>query len=151
MLNDKQKRLIARAMKVLEEQYSYSVNGVAFESPEQTAEYFKLKLSGEESEQFAIAFLDNRHRLISCDVMFSGTIDAASVYPREVVRRALEHNAAAVIFSHNHPSGIAEPSIADLRITEKLRDALALIGTRTLDHIIVGGTEHVSLAERGLI
>jgi len=83
--------------------------------------------------------------------MFNGTIDAASVYPREVVKRALEHNAAAVILAHNHPSGIAEPSQSDERITEKLKQALALIDVRILDHFIIGNGETVSLAERGLM
>ena len=95
-------------------------------------------------------FLDNRHRVISFDRMFNGTIDGASVYPREVVRAAINHNAAAVIFAHNHPSGVAEPSRADEQITRRLKDALALIDVRVLDHMIVGD-EVVSFAERGLI
>jgi DNA repair protein RadC len=96
-------------------------------------------------------FLDNRHRVISFDQMFTGTIDGASVHPREVVKRALQHNAAAVILTHNHPSGIAEPSRADISLTRRLTDSLALIDVRVLDHIVVGGVETVSFAERGLI
>jgi DNA repair protein RadC len=103
-----------------------------------------------EHEVFAAAFLDSRHRAISIQILFTGTLDGASVYPREVVKAALANNAAAVIFAHNHPSGVAEPSQADIRITRRLRDALELVDIRVLDHIVVGGTECVSLAERGL-
>ncbi|MCB1622734.1 MAG: DNA repair protein RadC [Thiothrix sp.] len=102
------------------------------------------------AEVFACVFLDNRHRVIRYEELFHGTIDAASVYPREVVRQALRHNAAAVIFAHNHPSGIAEPSQADERITRRLTDALALIDVRVLDHFIIGD-QVVSFAERGLL
>ena len=102
-------------------------------------------------EVFACLFLDNRHRLMAFEELFRGTIDGASVHPREVVRRALAHNAAALILAHNHPSGIAEPSAADTRITERLRQALSLIDVRVLDHLIVGDAEVTSLAERGLI
>ena len=96
-------------------------------------------------------FLDNRHRLISADEMFQGTIDGASVHPREVVKRALSLNAAAVILAHNHPSGVADPSQADELITHRLRDALAIVDIRCLDHLIVGGASVTSLAERGVI
>ncbi len=102
-------------------------------------------------EVFACLWLDNRHRMISLDELFRGTINGASVHPREVLRMALRRNAAAVILAHNHPSGIAEPSAADCRITETLRDALGLIDTRVLDHIVVGDGETVSFAERGLL
>jgi len=95
--------------------------------------------------------LDTRHRLIACEELFQGTIDGASVYPREVVKRALHHNAAAVIFAHNHPSGVAEPSDDDARITRRLRDALALLDIRVLDHLVVGAGEVISLAQRGLM
>jgi DNA repair protein RadC len=120
-------------------------------SPEATRDYLKLKLYGLPYEVFACLFLDNRHRLIRYEELFQGTIDGASVHPREVVRRAMETNAAAVIFAHNHPSGVAEPSQADLRITQRLKDALALIEVRVLDHLIVGEGRGTSLAERGLI
>ncbi|WP_419606150.1 JAB domain-containing protein, partial [Thiolapillus sp.] len=103
------------------------------------------------AEVFACLFLDNRHRIIAFEELFQGTIDGASVYPREVVRRCLHHNAAAVIFSHNHPSGVAEPSHADEQITLRLREALALIDIRVLDHVIVGSDSSTSLAERGLL
>lgn len=96
-------------------------------------------------------FLDNKHRLISLEKVFYGTIDSATVHPREVVKLALEKNAAAVIFAHNHPSGVAEPSRADEMLTKRLKEALALVDIRVLDHIVVAGTEAVSLAERGLV
>jgi DNA repair protein RadC len=120
-------------------------------SPEATRDYLKLKLRGLPYEAFLCLFLDNRHRVIRIEELFRGTIDGASVHPREVVRKVIETNAAAVIFAHNHPSGVAEPSQADLRITERLRDALALIEVRVLDHLIIGDGRGTSLAERGLI
>ena len=100
---------------------------------------------------FCCLYLDNRHHLIVCEELFRGTIDGAAVHPREVLRQALAHNAAAVILAHNHPSGIAEPSRADEIITRRLRDALALVDIRVLDHIIVAGPHTISLAERGIL
>lgn len=125
--------------------------GDALTSPQQTRQYLTARLRHYLHEVFGCLFLDNRHRVISFDEMFHGTIDGASVYPREVVRRALGHNAAAVIFAHNHPSGIAEPSQADLAITKRLQQALALIDVRVLDHFVVGDGEVISFAERGLM
>jgi len=113
--------------------------------------YFQLRLGNEEREVFCVMFLDNQHKLIHTEDMFRGTIDGASVYPREVVKAALRCNAAAVIFSHNHPSGVAEPSHADRTITDRLVEALKLVDIRVLDHIVVSATETVSFAERGLI
>ena len=127
------------------------LRGQAINSPQRTVDYLAAQLRDYPYEVFSAPFLDNRHRVISYEELFRGTIDGASVHPREVVRRALAHNAAAVIFSHNHPSGIAEPSQADRRITERLRDALALIDVRVLDHIVIGDGEHCSLAQRGLL
>ncbi len=124
--------------------------GDALCSPQATRDFLLMELKQEKAEVFAVLFLDNRNRVISFDRMFNGTIDGASVYPREVVRRALEHNAAAVMFAHNHPSGVAEPSHADEVITKRLKDALALVDIKTLDHMIVGD-EIVSFAERGLL
>jgi DNA repair protein RadC len=120
-------------------------------SPEATRDYLRLRLYGLPHEVFACLFLDNRNRVIRYEELFQGTIDGASVHPREVVRRVIEVNAAAVIFAHNHPSGVAEPSQADLRITQRLKDALALIDVRVLDHLIVGEGAGTSLAERGLL
>ena len=107
------------------------------------------KLGGLEREVFAAVFLDTRHRLIEYAELFQGTIDGAEVHPREVVRHALRCNAAAVIVAHNHPSGTVDPSAADRAVTERLKQALALVDVRVLDHVIVGGCETLSLAERG--
>jgi DNA repair protein RadC len=120
-------------------------------SPEHTARFLQARMRDYPYEVFAVLFLDNRHRVLAFEEMFRGTIDGASVHPREVVRRALGYNAAAVILSHNHPSGIAEPSQGDQRITSRLRDALALVDIRVLDHLIVGDGDCCSLAERGLL
>lgn len=125
--------------------------GGALTSPHQTKLYLSSVLRDRQREAFYILFLDNQHRVIQDEVLFEGTIDAASVYPREVVKRALHHNAAAVILAHNHPSGVAEPSQADRRITDRLRDALGLVEIRVLDHFVVGDGEVVSFAERGWI
>ncbi|EOW9199400.1 DNA repair protein RadC [Vibrio cholerae] len=125
--------------------------GDALTSPQQTKLYLSSVLRDRQREAFYILFLDNQHRVIRDEILFEGTIDAASVYPREVVKRALHHNAAAVILAHNHPSGVAEPSQADRRITDCLRDALGLVEIRVLDHFVVGDGEVVSFAERGWI
>lgn len=122
-----------------------------FSSPDAVKSFLQLKLASAEREIFACLFLDNRHRLISYEELFFGTIDGASVHPREVVKSALGCNAAAVILAHNHPSGVAEPSRADEAITTRLKDALGLIDVRVLDHLIVGSDAPVSFAERGLI
>jgi DNA repair protein RadC len=122
----------------------------ALTSPAQTREYLQTLLGASEHEIFGVLMLDNRNRVIAWREMFRGTIDGASVYPREVVKQALADNAAAVIFAHNHPSGIPEPSQADIRITERLNKALALVDIRVLDHVIIG-EKTTSLAERGLI
>ncbi|AXN32088.1 RadC family protein [Vibrio coralliilyticus] len=125
--------------------------GEALTSPQQTKLYLSSILRDRQREAFYILFLDNQHRVIKDEVMFEGTIDAASVYPREVVKRALEHNAAALILAHNHPSGVAEPSQADRRITQRISDALALVDIRILDHFVVGDGDVISFAERGWI
>lgn len=127
------------------------LKGDAMESPEQVRSYLSLKLRHYNREVFACLFLDNKHRLIKFEELFWGTINAATVYPREIVSSALMNNAAAVIFAHNHPSGIAEPSVADQRITERLVDALAMIDVRVIDHMVIGDQEVVSFAERGLL
>ncbi len=120
-------------------------------SPEAVRQYFSLHLSGLEHEVFCGLFLDNRHRVIEYAELFRGTIDSAAVYPREVVKHCLSRNAAAVIFAHNHPSGVADPSDTDVRLTRKLTDALSLIDVRVLDHLIIGRGRQTSLAERGLM
>ncbi|MDX1458048.1 MAG: DNA repair protein RadC [Marinobacter sp.] len=125
--------------------------GSPLRSPEDTRAYLRSRLGTYPHEVFAALLLDNRHRVIQYREMFRGTIDGAAVYPREVVRQALEDNAAAVIFAHNHPSGVAEPSQADISLTVRLKEALGLVDIRVLDHMVVGHGEVVSLAERGLI
>jgi DNA repair protein RadC len=125
--------------------------GPVLESPQATRSFLVAQLRDRPHEVFCMLALDNRHRLIAFDELFRGTIDGASVHPREVVRQALSRNAAAVILAHNHPSGVAEPSQADELITQRLKDALGLVDIRVLDHLIVGGSRCLSFAERGLL
>lgn len=125
--------------------------GDAITDPGTTRRFLKSKLRGYAREVFACLYMDNQHRLIKYEELFFGTIDGASVHPREVVKHALKHNAAAVIFAHNHPSGVAEPSQADQRITDRLKSALLLVDVRVLDHMIVGDREVLSFAEKGLL
>jgi DNA repair protein RadC len=120
-----------------------------FTSPDTVKAFLHSRLVAREHEVFAVMFMDTKHRLIKYAELFRGTIDGASVYPREVVKECLRHNAAAVIFAHNHPSGNPEPSGADRSLTRRLQDALTLIDVRVLDHIIVGDSECCSLSERG--
>jgi DNA repair protein RadC len=127
------------------------VRGDPLSSPEATRSYLRYRLKGLAHEVFLCLYLDNRHRVIACEEMFRGTLDAAQVYPREVVKRALVLNAAAVILAHNHPSGEAEPSPADRAITARLKDALGLIEVRVLDHLVIGDGVATSMAERGLL
>jgi DNA repair protein RadC len=125
--------------------------GTAMDSPRAVREFLTIKLGALEHELFAVLLLDNRHRLIDYVELFRGTIDGASVHPREVVKLALARNAAALVLAHPHPSGAAEPSQADELITRRLREALALVDIRVLDHIIVAGGEAMSFAEQGLL
>jgi DNA repair protein RadC len=125
--------------------------GQVLGSPAEVRQFLQLKLRGLEHEVFACLFLDNQHAVIGYEELFRGTIDGASVYPREVVKRCLALNAAAVIFAHNHPSGIAEPSQADQRLTQRLCAALGTVDIRVLDHFVVGDAEALSFAERGLL
>ena len=123
--------------------------GELMRDPVAAQRYFKQRLRSRPNEVFAVMFLNTRNRKLAYEELFTGTIDSATVYPREVVRRALLHNAAAVIVSHNHPSGSAEPSRADREITQHLQKALDLVGIRLLDHVVVGEGTPVSMAERG--
>lgn len=123
--------------------------GKPLTDPAATRKYLLAKLRDVPHEVFACLYLDNRHRVIAFEELFRGTIDGASVHPREVLRQALKHNAAALIFAHNHPSGVAEPSDADRRLTRRLADAVALVDIRVLDHFVVGDGEVASFAERG--
>ena len=125
--------------------------GPALNAPAATRQFLTAQLRDRPYEVFCCLHLDNRHRLIHFEEIFRGTIDGASVHPREIVRQALHYNAAALIFAHNHPSGVAEASQADELITRRLRDALALVDIRVLDHLIVGDNNCLSFAERGLI
>ena len=125
--------------------------GTSLTSPKLVRDFLTVQLGALEHEVFCVAYLDNRHRLIEFVQLFRGTIDGASVHPREVVKQALQLNAAAVIFAHPHPSGIAEPSHADEIITHRLREALALVEIRVLDHLIIAGGDVVSFAEKGLL
>ena len=120
-------------------------------SPQRTRRFLQLHLAGRTREIFSVIFLDNQHRVMRCDDLFMGTLDGAAVYPREVAVRALQYRAAAVILAHNHPSGVAEPSSADRRITERLVAALGLLDIRVLDHFIVGAGQAFSFAEGGLL
>jgi DNA repair protein RadC len=127
------------------------VRGAPLESPQATEQYLKSMLRDQPHEVFACLFLDTRHRVIAFEELFHGTIDGATVYPRVVAEKALAHGAAALIVAHNHPSGVCEPSLADQAITRRLKDALALLDIRLLDHFVIGDGTPVSMAARGLI
>ncbi|MEQ1836875.1 MAG: DNA repair protein RadC [Candidatus Nitrotoga sp.] len=125
--------------------------GDALNSPQAVRKYLLLQLQSRQQEVFMVIFLDAQHRVLAAEEMFHGTLTQASVYPREVVKRALFHNAAAVIFAHNHPSGVAEPSQSDRMLTDALKQALTVVEVRTLDHFIVAGSQCLSFAERGML
>jgi DNA repair protein RadC len=140
--------VLEMARRALEEKMK---NADAMSSPQTVRDYLRLTLQGKKYEIFVGIFLDAQNRTIAAEELFKGTLTQTSVYPREVVKRALHHNAAAVIFAHNHPSGLAEPSRADEMLTQSLKQALALVDVNVLDHFIVGGGTAMSFAERGLI
>ena len=142
-------RLIADALLVLEQRARY--NPIEFTSPGSVQDYLRLRIGALEHEVFSVIFVDSQYCLIEYEEMFRGTIDQSRVYPREIVKAALRHNAAAVILAHNHPSGKTEPSRADELLTAALKAALALIDVRVLDHIVVAAGSTTSFAERGLI
>jgi DNA repair protein RadC len=141
--------LIQRALSILFRRMG--TRGELMGSAQAVKDYLRLHLGGRGHEVFVVLFLDTKNRLIACDEMFRGTLTHTSVYPREIVKAALAHNAASVMFGHNHPSGCVDPSEADQRITDVLKQALGLIDVRVLDHIIVTATESYSFAEHGLI
>lgn len=122
-----------------------------FSSPDAVKDYLRLRFAGQGHELFVVLFLDAQNRLIAAEALFRGTLTQTAVYPREIVKRALELGACAVILAHNHPSGVAEPSTADINLTEQLKKSLALVDVRVLDHIVVAGSGAVSFAERGLV
>lgn len=140
--------VIRHALRIMESRLKY--RDVVLTSPQAVRDYLRLLLSDREWEVFVVLFLDAQHRLIAAEEMFRGTLTQTSVYPREVVKAALAHNAAAVIFAHNHPSGVAEPSRADALLTASLKQALSLVDCRALDHFVVAGAQVLSFAERGL-
>ena len=140
--------LIAGALAILEQRARY---GSPLTSPNAVRDYLRLTLASRERESFICVFLDAQHRVMEFAELFAGTLTQTSVYPREVVKAALGANAAAVIFAHNHPSGVAQPSQADELLTRQLKEALALVDVKVLDHFIVAGAATVSFAERGLI
>lgn len=123
--------------------------GESFTSSHALRDWLRLQLATQEREEFTALFLDNQHRLIAHETLFTGTINHTQVHPREIVKAALQHNAAAVVVAHNHPSGYAEPSQDDRNITGRIHEALALVDIRLLDHMVIGGMEIVSFAERG--
>jgi DNA repair protein RadC len=141
--------LIARAIEITERRIFQ--RGDTLQNPSEVRDFLQVKLAGEPNEVFSVLFLDNRHRVIAFEVLFKGTIDASSVYPRVVLSRSLAHNAAALIMAHNHPSGVTEPSQADKVITERLKSLLSAVDVRVLDHFIVGEGRPYSFAENGLL
>ncbi len=141
-------QIIEAAAALLEDRMQ---RGQTIDSADKTRQFLSMKLGHLTSERFAVLFLDNKHRLISFEIMFRGSVSTTSVHPREIVRRCLELNAAAVILAHNHPSGCADPSHGDIDMTNKLTDALALIDVRVLDHAVVGGNDVVLFSEAGLV
>lgn len=148
-MTEHEQAAIRGALRILEQHMRY--NAVELSSPQVVADYLKMRFAGLEHEEFHMIFLDAQNKVIVTERMFIGSLTQTGIYPREVVKKALEHNAAAVILSHNHPSGMAEPSRADEMITTNLKQALGLIDVRVLDHLIIAGSAHYSFAERGLI
>jgi len=142
-------QVIKRALKILDARMRNP--STALTSPGAVRDYLRLLLHDRPHEVFVCVFLDSQNRVLAADELFRGTLAQTSVYPREVVKAALGHNAAAAIFAHNHPSGVAEPSRADELLTQALKQALALVDVRTLDHFVVAGSQLISFAERGLI
>lgn len=146
-------KTITAALAILERRLSSRRDGggYQFERPEEAMVYCRLKFAAAERELFSVLLLDTRHRLIACESLFFGSIDSATVHPREVVKLALNRNAAAVVLVHNHPSGVSEPSRADAAITRRLVDALALVDVRVLDHLVIGERDATSMAALGML
>jgi DNA repair protein RadC len=149
MLNQQEQNIINQAISIIESKAL--VSELLATGVDTVKKYCQLHIGTSENEKFGVLFLNSQHALISFEIMFTGTIDAASVYPREVVKLALQNNAAAVIFTHNHPSGTLDASRADKLITDRLVDALALMDIKVLDHIIVSTTGASSFAQQGLL
>ena len=134
--------------RILQEELKYRD---AMSGPDKVHDYLRLTLGSEEQEVFMVLYLDAQHRLIEAKELFRGTLNQTNVYPREVVKYSLKHNAAAVILAHNHPSGVAEPSVEDRLTTKKLKESLRLVGVKVIDHVVVGGSSYLSFAEEGMI
>ena len=141
--------VVRQALRILESRLKSG--SPTLSTPATVRDYLRLRLADLEHEVFLALFLDSQHRLITCEELFRGTLAQTSVYPREVVKAALRHNAGAVILAHNHPSGLAEPSRADELLTSALKQALALVDVKVIDHFVVAGDQTVSFAERGLL
>lgn len=141
--------ILDRAMAILEQRHTRTSEILA--SPEDTRRFLRMRMAHLDYEVFGMLILDNRHRVIEVTDLATGTLDGAAVYPREIVKAVLKSGGAAVLLYHNHPSGICDPSQADINLTRRLKEALGLIDVRVLDHFIVSGTDSVSMAERGLV
>lgn len=150
MYTKSQQKYIDKALDIIAQQWTIAENTPAMTAPQKSVDYLRLYLANENKREcFVVLFLNSQHQLLAAETLFTGTIDGAAVYPREVARKCLDIGAAAVVLGHNHPSGLAEPSSADRRITARIKDALALFDIRTLDHVIVGGANYYSFAENG--
>jgi DNA repair protein RadC len=143
-----QDQTIKRALRILDRRMR---NTSALSSPSSVRDYLRILLHDRGHEVFVVVFMDAQHRVIASEEMFRGTLTQTSVYPREVVKAALAHNAASIVFAHNHPSGVTEPSRADELITQALKQALTLVDVKVLDHFVIAGSGSVSFAERGLL
>lgn len=146
-MSPSEQRTIRRALNLLAKQLREP--GVAFTSTHVTRDWLRLHLTGLEREVFIVLWLDNQNRLLAQETLFTGTINSTTVHPRELVKSAMKHNAASAVLAHNHPSQLAEPSQADRQITDRIKTALELVDVRVLDHLVVGGLDIVSFAERG--
>ena len=147
-MNDVENNVIAQGLAILSRRMRAND---PLSSPNAVRDYLRMSLSGREHEVFVVVLLDAQHRVLHCEEMFRGTLTQTSVYPREVVKTALAANAASVIFAHNHPSGVNEPSQADELLTRELKAALALVDVKVLDHFVIAGAQSLSFAERGLL
>ncbi|NIL26895.1 DNA repair protein RadC [Yersinia massiliensis] len=146
-MSPSEQRTIRRALNLLAKQLREP--GIAFTSTHVTRDWLRLHLTGLEREVFIVLWLDNQNRLLAQETLFTGTINSTTVHPRELVKSAMKHNAASAVLAHNHPSQLAEPSQADRQITDRIKTALELVDVRVLDHLVVGGLDIVSFAERG--
>ncbi|OVZ80148.1 DNA repair protein RadC [Yersinia intermedia] len=146
-MSPSEQRTVRRALNLLARQLREP--GVAFTSTHVTRDWLRLHLTGLEREVFIVLWLDNQNRLLAQETLFTGTINSTTVHPRELVKSAMKHNAASAVLAHNHPSQLAEPSQADRQITNRIKTALELVDVRVLDHLVVGGLDIVSFAERG--